>query len=179
MLMLPSVHVTRVLFIVLAGNSALTMGFYWSYTLLLQSPVLMRSCIIYKPYQHDHFVVIQFQMAQGTNAHYLLCVQVYTIKMSKGKGGEVASSHLNSPRIQTCRDCRIKLSNDRNGKGQPIVGFVWRSRVSGHYWLQLGWLHVFKQWARTTSVTLPLLFAIVYSKPAAKHCVLPSFSNLT
>jgi len=28
-------HVTRVLFLVLAGNSTLTMGFYWSYTLLL------------------------------------------------------------------------------------------------------------------------------------------------
>ena len=32
--MLLLVHVTRVLFLVLAGNSALTMGFYWSYTLL-------------------------------------------------------------------------------------------------------------------------------------------------
>ena len=30
--MLLCVHVTRVLFLVLAGNSALTMGFYWSYT---------------------------------------------------------------------------------------------------------------------------------------------------
>ena len=26
-------HMTKVLFLVLAGNSALTMGFYWSYTL--------------------------------------------------------------------------------------------------------------------------------------------------
>ena len=34
MLMLLCVHVTRVLFLVLAGNSALTMGFYWSHTLL-------------------------------------------------------------------------------------------------------------------------------------------------
>ena len=33
MLMLLCVHVTRVLFLVLAGNFALTMGFYWSYTL--------------------------------------------------------------------------------------------------------------------------------------------------
>ena len=46
MLMLLSVHVTRVLFLVLAGNFALTMGFYWSYTLLLKSPVLMHSCSI-------------------------------------------------------------------------------------------------------------------------------------
>ena len=43
MLMLLCVHVTSVLFLVLAGNSALTMDFYWSYTLLLKSPVLMRS----------------------------------------------------------------------------------------------------------------------------------------
>ena len=35
MLMLLCMHVTSVLFLVLAGNSALTMGFYWSYTLLL------------------------------------------------------------------------------------------------------------------------------------------------
>ena len=33
MLMLLCVHMTRVLFLVLVGNSALTMGFYWSYTL--------------------------------------------------------------------------------------------------------------------------------------------------
>ena len=44
MLMVLSVHVTSVLFLVLAGTSALTMGFYWSYTLLFQSPVLMHSC---------------------------------------------------------------------------------------------------------------------------------------
>jgi len=35
MLILLCMHVTNVLFLVLAGNSALTMGFYWSYTLLL------------------------------------------------------------------------------------------------------------------------------------------------
>ena len=46
MLMFLSVHVTRVLFLVLVGNFTLTMGFYWSYTLLLKSPVLMRSCSI-------------------------------------------------------------------------------------------------------------------------------------
>ena len=46
MLMLLCVHVTRVLFLVLVGNSALTMGFYWSYMLLLQLPVLMCSCTI-------------------------------------------------------------------------------------------------------------------------------------
>ena len=34
MLILLCVHVTRVLFLVV-GNFALTMGFYWSYTLLL------------------------------------------------------------------------------------------------------------------------------------------------
>ena len=43
MLMLLSVHVTSVLFLVRFNNFTLTMGFYWSYTLLLQSPVLMRS----------------------------------------------------------------------------------------------------------------------------------------
>jgi len=35
MLMLLSVHVTSVLLLVLAGNFTLTMGFYWSYMLLL------------------------------------------------------------------------------------------------------------------------------------------------
>ena len=40
MLMLLSVHVTSVLFLVLAGNSVLTMGFYWSYTLLPSRPFL-------------------------------------------------------------------------------------------------------------------------------------------
>ena len=35
MLMLLCMHVTSVLFIVLVGNFTLTMGFYWSYTLLL------------------------------------------------------------------------------------------------------------------------------------------------
>ena len=35
MLMLLCVHMTRVLFLVLVGNSTPTMGFYWSYTLLL------------------------------------------------------------------------------------------------------------------------------------------------
>ena len=35
MLMLLCMHLTSVLFLVLAGNSTLTMGFYWSYTLLL------------------------------------------------------------------------------------------------------------------------------------------------
>ena len=40
--MLLSMHVTRVLG--RFNNFALTTGFYWSYTLLLKSPVLMRSC---------------------------------------------------------------------------------------------------------------------------------------
>jgi len=44
------VHVTSVLFLVLVGNSALTMDFYWSYTLLLQFTVLMRSCCTYQLY---------------------------------------------------------------------------------------------------------------------------------
>jgi len=35
MLMLLSMHVTSVLFLVRFNNFALTMGFYWSYTLLL------------------------------------------------------------------------------------------------------------------------------------------------
>ena len=37
MLMLLSVHMTSVLFLVWFNNFTLTMGFYWSYTLLLQS----------------------------------------------------------------------------------------------------------------------------------------------
>ena len=47
MLMLLSMHVTSVLFLVRFNNFALTTGFYWSYTLLLKSPVLMHSCIMY------------------------------------------------------------------------------------------------------------------------------------
>ena len=47
MLMLLSVHVTSVLFLVRFNSFALTVGFYWSYTLLLYSPVLMRSCAGY------------------------------------------------------------------------------------------------------------------------------------
>jgi len=35
MLMLLSVHMTSVLFLVQFNNFGLTMGFYWSYTLLL------------------------------------------------------------------------------------------------------------------------------------------------
>ena len=42
-----SVHVTSVLFLVRFNNFALTVGFYWSYTLLLLSPVLMHSCAGY------------------------------------------------------------------------------------------------------------------------------------
>ena len=38
--MLLSTHVTSVLFLVRFNNFALTTGFYWSYTLLLKSPVL-------------------------------------------------------------------------------------------------------------------------------------------
>ena len=41
LLMLLSAHVTSVLFLVF--NFVLINGFYWSYTLLLKSPVLMRS----------------------------------------------------------------------------------------------------------------------------------------
>ena len=44
MLMLLSMHMTSVLFLVWFNNFTLTMGFYWSYTLLLWSPVLMHSC---------------------------------------------------------------------------------------------------------------------------------------
>jgi len=44
LLMLLSAHVISVLFLVWFNNSALTMSFYWSYTLLVKSPVLMRSC---------------------------------------------------------------------------------------------------------------------------------------
>ena len=40
MLMLLSVHMTSVLFLVWFNNFTLTMGFYWSYTFLLQSPFL-------------------------------------------------------------------------------------------------------------------------------------------
>ena len=41
--MLLSAHVTNVLFLVWFNTFALTTGFYWSYTLLLKLPVLMRS----------------------------------------------------------------------------------------------------------------------------------------
>ena len=48
MLMLLCVHVTRVLFLVLAGNSALTMGFYSS------RPFLCALGTIYAFRQHMH-----------------------------------------------------------------------------------------------------------------------------
>jgi len=41
--MLLSVHVTSVLFLVWFNNFVLITGFYWSYTLLLKSPILKRS----------------------------------------------------------------------------------------------------------------------------------------
>ena len=41
--MLLSTQVTSVLFLVQFNNFALTTGFYWSYNLLLKSPVLMHS----------------------------------------------------------------------------------------------------------------------------------------
>ena len=44
LLMLLSAHVTSILFLVRFNTFALTTGFYWSYTLLLKSPVPMRSC---------------------------------------------------------------------------------------------------------------------------------------
>ena len=43
--MLQSVPVTSVLFLVRFNNFALTTGFYWSYMLLLKSPVLMHSWV--------------------------------------------------------------------------------------------------------------------------------------
>ena len=42
--MLQSAHVISVLFLVQFNNFALTMGFYWSYMLLLKSPVPTHSC---------------------------------------------------------------------------------------------------------------------------------------
>ena len=48
MLTLLSVHVISVLFLVLVANSAPTMGFYWSYTLLLLSPGLLPTCILFE-----------------------------------------------------------------------------------------------------------------------------------
>ena len=48
LLMLLSVHVTSVLFLVLFNNFALITGFYWSYTLLLKSPILKRSWTVIK-----------------------------------------------------------------------------------------------------------------------------------
>ena len=47
MLMLLSMHVTSVLFLVRFKYFTLTMGFYWSYTLLLQWPILLRSWSAY------------------------------------------------------------------------------------------------------------------------------------
>ena len=41
LLMLLRVHMTSVLFLARFTNFALTTGFYWSYTLLLKSPVLV------------------------------------------------------------------------------------------------------------------------------------------
>ena len=52
LLMLLSTHVTSVLFLVQFNNFVLTMGFFWSYTLLLKSPVLMCSWHAYQWHSH-------------------------------------------------------------------------------------------------------------------------------
>ena len=52
LLMLLSAHVTSVLFLVQFNNFVLTMGFFWSYTLLLKSPVLMCSWHAYQWHSH-------------------------------------------------------------------------------------------------------------------------------
>ena len=44
LLMLLSKQLTSVLFLVQFNNFVQTMGFYWSYTLFLKSPILMHSC---------------------------------------------------------------------------------------------------------------------------------------
>ena len=46
--MLLSGHVTSVLFLVRFNYFALTTGFYWSYTLLLKSPILKSSWTVIK-----------------------------------------------------------------------------------------------------------------------------------
>ena len=69
MLMLLSVDVTSVLFSVLAGNFVLTMGFYWSYTLLLQSPVL--SALEFSTLTQFLHMHITFDILIWANVHYL------------------------------------------------------------------------------------------------------------
>jgi len=59
-------HTTSILFLVRFNNSALTMAFYWSYTLLLKSPVLIRSW-------HDNRIP-----KTGGNENHLLCWTVST-----------------------------------------------------------------------------------------------------
>ena len=73
MLMLLCMHVTRVLFLVLAGNFALTMGFYWSYTLL---PVLMHSWFVRSVYSHLWFIVWDHHVTLSYSVS--LCVTVLT-----------------------------------------------------------------------------------------------------
>ena len=57
MLMLLSVHVKSVLFLVQFNNFALTMDFYWSYTLLLKLPFLCALVVAIKRNPCSHFLV--------------------------------------------------------------------------------------------------------------------------
>ena len=53
--MLLSVHVTSVLFLARFDNFAQNTGFYWSYMLLLKSPVLVCSCMTFNVLLKNHF----------------------------------------------------------------------------------------------------------------------------
>ena len=68
-----SVHMTSVLILVWFNNFALTMGFYWSYTLLLKLPVLVRSCwtlllfhsLVPRPSHCPVFDCLQYAKTEG------------------------------------------------------------------------------------------------------------------
>ena len=75
LLMLLSVHVTSVLFLVQFNNlPGLHTDFYWSYTLLLKSPVLMRSCCqcLYTP--------LTFSFIFGVGMYFIVGAIIMKVK---------------------------------------------------------------------------------------------------
>ena len=75
LLMLLSVHVTSVLFLVQFNNlPGLHTDFYWSYTLLLKSPVLMCSCCqcLYTP--------LTFSFIFGVGMYFIVGAIIMKVK---------------------------------------------------------------------------------------------------
>ena len=84
---------TSILFLVQFNNFALTMGFYWSHTLLLMSPVLMHTCL-YQGIEPSYYLSRQCVLTM----HVVLALirNIHNLAFEKEEGGgegeNVASS---------------------------------------------------------------------------------------